>query len=358
MQTFIDVLIIGASQAGLAAAYHLQQNQVPFMILGREARIGDVWRSRYDSLVLFTPRGYSSLPGLSFKGNPSGYAAKDEVADYLERYAKHFGFPVHLNTEVYTLAKDSDYFKAITNSGEFFAKNVIIATGPFQKPNIPNFAAALSENIYHVHTSQYLNPTELRDGPVLIVGAGNSGAQIAVELSKDREVYLSVGNKMKFLPLEIIGKNIFWWLDKLGVLGASINSKLGQFISRQGDPIFGLELKALIQSGKVKIRPRTESISTDTFTFGDGSKVQVQNVIWATGFLPDFSWIQIPNILSDRSKPIHNRGVSSVEGLYFLGLPWQYRRGSALLCGVGQDAHFIVDQIQKRKFPLKPSNPL
>lgn len=225
------------------------------------------------------------------------------------------------------------------------AEKVVVATGPFQKPYIPPFTESLSDKVYQVHTSRYLNPSQLQEGSVLVVGAGNSGAQIAVELSEDREVYLSVGHKMKFFPLEIMGKSIFWWFKKLGLLNVHINSSLGQFISKQSDPIFGKELKHLIQEGKIKIKPRTESILGDVISFADNSQIQVQNVIWATGFYSDYSWIQIPNVLDHRGKPIHQRGVTSVKGLYFLGLPWQYRRGSALIGGVGADAEYLINDI-------------
>jgi putative flavoprotein involved in K+ transport len=152
---------------------------------------------------------------------------------------------------------------------------------------------------------------------------------------------------MKFFPLEIMGKSIFWWFKKLGLLNANINGLLGYFISKQDDPIFGKELKYLIQEGKIKVKPRTESISEDIIYFADNSQIQVQNVIWATGFYSDYSWIQIPNVLDHRGRPLHQRGVTSVKGLYFLGLPWQYRRGSALIGGVGDDAEYLINDILK-----------
>jgi len=346
MGTQIDAIIIGASQAGLAAAYYLKKENANFLIIGREKRIGDVWRNRYDSLVLFTPRGYSALPGFLLEGDQNGYATKDEIADYLERYAQHFDLPVQLETKVVSLVKKENKFIVQTNKGEYIANKAIVATGPFQKPLMPRFSDSLSDDTYQVHTSQYLNPTSLKEGSVLVVGAGNSGAQIAVELAKDRDVYLSIGHKIKFLPLSIFGKSFFWWCGKFGILEASIHSAIGRFLSKQGDPIFGFELKKLIKQGKIKIKPRTESTHNYHFTFEDGSKVEVKNVIWATGFQFEYSWIQIPDVLNEKGKPIHNRGVTPIEGLYFLGLPWQYRRGSALIGGVGSDAQYIAEQIR------------
>lgn len=350
MKTEIDVLIIGASQAGLAAAHYLKEKNISFLIIGKEQNIGDVWRNRYDSLVLFTPRWYSSLPGLPLEGDPNGFATKNEIADYLERYAMHFNLPVYLNTEVCSLSKEKESFVVKTNTAEYIAQHVIVATGPFQKAFIPRFADTLTDEVFQVHTSQYVNPTALKEGPVLVVGAGNSGAQIAVELSKDRDVYLSIGHKMKFFPLDIMGKSIFWWFNKLGLLSADIQSKLGEFICKQGDPIFGLELKNLIRDGKVTIKPRTTGTHHKLISFVDGSKVEVENVIWATGFHSDYSWILIPGILNEKEKPIHSRGVSKVKGLYFLGLPWQYRRGSALIGGVGVDAKHIVESITNSRY--------
>ncbi|EIJ80300.1 FAD-dependent pyridine nucleotide-disulfide oxidoreductase [Bacillus methanolicus PB1] len=343
MQQNVDVLVIGAGQAGLAMGYYLKQKNILFAIVGKENRIGDVWRNRYDSLVLFTPRWFSSLPGMALMGDQNGNATRDEIADYLEDYAQKFELPVHLNKEVISVHKENGTFKVTTNNGNYVAEKVVVATGPFQKPYIPPFADSLSDNVYQVHTSRYLNSSQLLEGSVLVVGAGNSGAQIAVELSKDREVFLSVGHKMKFFPLEIMGKSIFWWFKKLGLLNSNINSKLGQIISKQSDPIFGKELKYLIQEDKIKVKPRTESISEDIIYFQDNSQIQVQNLIWATGFYSDYSWIQIPNVLDHKGKPVHNRGVTSVKGLYFLGLPWQYRRGSALIGGVGTDAEYLIN---------------
>ena len=343
-----DVIIIGAGQAALAAAYYLKlRKQISFLLIGKEKNIGDVWRSRYDSLVLFTPRWFSSLPGLPLEGDQNGFATKNEIADYLDKYAQHFDLPIQLNTEVYSLTKEQGIFKILTNAGEYRARKVVVATGPFQKPLIPKFSAGLSNDIFQVHTSQYVSPALLRDGSVLVVGAGNSGAQIAVELCRERDVYLSVGHKIKFFPLQMIGKSIFWWFKKLGVLDASIHSKLGQFLSKQGDPIFGLELKSFIKTNKIKIKARTETAYSNEISFEDGSKLRVQNVIWATGFYSEYSWIQILGVINDKGKPIHNRGVTPTEGLFFLGLPWQYRRGSALIGGVGQDALYVVDCIMQ-----------
>lgn len=342
----VDVLVIGAGQAGLAMGYHLKQQKRSFLILGKEERLGDPWRNRYDSLVLFTPRWFSSLPGLPLTGDPNGYSTKDEIANYLEAYAAHFQLPIQLQTEIYSLEKFNGMFQSATSRGEFRAKTVVIATGPFQNPFIPEMAKTVSDNIYQVHTSQYRNPSQLKSGSVLVVGAGNSGAQIAVELCKDREVYLSNGHKLKFFPLQRLGKSIFWWFKQLRMLNADTDSKIGQFIRKRHDPIFGLELRQLLRLGKIRLKPRTVEINGDKIAFADSSlPITVQNIIWATGFVSDYDWVRIPNVIGGNKKPVHNRGVTSEPGLYFLGLPWQQTRGSALIGGVGADAEYLLSRI-------------
>ncbi len=356
----VEVLVIGAGQAGLAMGYYLKKQKKSFLILGKEERLGDVWRNRYDSLVLFTPRWFSSLPGLRLNGNQNGYPTKDEIADYLEAYAGHHHLPVNLQTSVYSLERVHNTYHVATSRGDYRAKKVVIATGPFQKPFVPKIAKAVSEDVYQVHTSQYRNPSQLKPGSVLVVGAGNSGAQIAVELSREREeVYLSTAHKLKFFPLQLLGKSIFWWFEKLGMLHANVESKMGQYMMRQNDPIFGLELRELLKQGKIGLKSRTSGIFDKTVVFKGEldilknssnfkdslSAISVQNIIWATGFRADYSWIRIPNVIDENEKPIHQRGVSSVNGLYFLGLPWQNTRGSALLGGVGEDAKYLAERM-------------
>jgi putative flavoprotein involved in K+ transport len=203
----------------------------------------------------------------------------------------------------------------------------------------------LSYDVLQLHSSQYKRSKQLRDGAVLVVGGGNSGSQIAVELSKERKTYLSVSQKIKFLPQKIMTKSIFWWLDKLGIYTANVNSKMGQFIKKQPDPIFGFELKSLIKKGKVIVKPRTISIQNDHFIFEDNSEVHVNNVIWSTGFISDYRWIDIAEVFNEKNQPLHQRGITSVKGFYFLGLPWQSSRGSALLQGVGADAEYLMNDI-------------
>jgi putative flavoprotein involved in K+ transport len=229
MLTMYDVIIIGAGQAGLSMGYYLKKTNLSFLIFDKGAMIGEVWKKRYDSLKLFTPHKYSSLPGLALEGIQNDYPTKDDIAHYLSTYANTFRLPVKLKVAVQGIHKTESGFKISTDQEDFTAKNVVIATGAFQKPHLQEFRGRLSDGVLQLHSSEYKNSKQLRDGTVLVVGGGNSGSQIAVELSKERKTYLSVSHKMKFVPQDIMNKSIFWWLDKLGVYRANVNSKMGQF---------------------------------------------------------------------------------------------------------------------------------
>lgn len=340
-----DVIIVGAGQAGLAMGYYLKKSNLSFLILNKDSKAGVSWEKRYDSLVLFTPNYYSSLPGSPIKGATKRFPTKGEIATYLADYAKIFDLPILHNTEVIKAVKDNNLFLVATTAGEFISRKLIVATGPFQDPNIPNFSETIDNNVLQIHSSQYKNPTQLKKGTVLIVGCGNSGAQIASELSSEREVFLSVGQKNRYLPLTLFDKSIFWWFDKVGILKASTHSYIGKLLMRQGDPIFGYELRDKIKTGKIQLRSRTISSQGNNIIFEDGSKMKVNNIIWATGFTSNYQWLQIQQAIDSHGKPIHNKGISEINGLYFLGLPWQSKRGSALLLGVGEDAHHLYQHI-------------
>lgn len=340
-----DVVVIGAGQAGLAMGYYLKQSSLSFILVDNNKTVGDVWRKRYDSLVLFTPRSYSALPGLALEGDPSGFPTKDEIADYLERYAQTFDLPIQFLCHAHRIHKENDTYMISTNDSIIKAKKIVIATGPFHTPRIPSFAQEIPQLVVQLHSSEYKNPAQLNEGSVLVVGGGNSGAQIAVELSNYHETYLSAGQKIRFLPLSIAGKSIFWWFDKLGILQADRDSFIGKKVQSQPDPIFGFGLKGKLKDKKIILKSRTSSILKNEIQFEDLTTINVQNIIWATGFKADYSWIEIPNLLDHNDKVKHKRGVTEIEGMYFLGLPWQYRRGSALLLGVGEDAKFLYQQL-------------
>lgn len=349
MDRNIDVLVIGAGQAGLAIGYYLTQTKRSFILVDASKRIGDVWRNRYDSLVLFSPRAYSSLPGLALTGDLKGFPSKDEIADYFETYANYFSIPVSLDTKVEKLEQNGDKYKAVTSQGDITAKNVIIATGPFQNPFIPKLQGKFSDSIHQIHSSDYRRPQQLPEGPALVVGAGNSGSQIAAELSKSRKVYLSTGHEPIFLPDRILNRSIFWWLDVTHLSKVSAGSKLAKYLQKT-EPIIGMELKPLIESGKIQVKDRTVSSDEQIIKFEDGTENRVNCIIWATGFQFDFSWINIPNVLDHQRRPIHQKGVCPVEGIYFLGLPWLSRVGSAQLNGIGHDAKHLYNHLKNRNF--------
>jgi putative flavoprotein involved in K+ transport len=341
-----DTVVIGAGQAGLAVGYYLKQANQHFLILDKKEEVGATWKERYDSLVLFTPRMYNCLPGLSFNGDEHGFPTRNEVVDYLKRYAETFNLPIRLNEEVWSVTKEHDCFEIQTKNGKYQAKNVVVATGPFQTPYIPSFSKNISKSVFQLHSSQYKNPEQLMEGNVLVVGGGNSGAQIAVELSQYKATYLAVSKKPAFLPLVLGKKSIFWWFDKFGLLKANHQSFVGKVMQRKGDPIFGYELKQAIRDHKIILKRKVVGVVKDQLVFEDLSSLEVKNIIWATGFTREYPWLQIDGVFNEDSKEIHNRGVTNIEGLYFIGLPWQYRRGSSLLQGVGKDAEYIVSKIE------------
>jgi putative flavoprotein involved in K+ transport len=340
-----DVLIIGGGQAGLAVAFLLSRRNIPYLVLDKGKEVGEVWKRRYDSLTLFTPRSYSGLPGMRLAGDPDGFPVKDEIAAALRQYAEDHQLNIRLETEVLALGQAGGEFAAETTRGAFTARHVIGATGPFQVPWIPPMARQLDPGVVQMHSAHYRNPADLRPGTALVVGGGNSGAQIAAELAANHRVVLSAAHRMTFLPLTLFGKSAFWWFDALGVLNAPSDSRIGRKVRQRPDPVFGFELKRLLAARRIALKPKAVRVEGRTVHFGDGTAVEADNVIWATGFRSDYGWLRIPGALNEEGKPLHERGVSPVKGLYYVGLPWQTSRNSALIGGVGKDAEAIVRRI-------------
>ncbi|RBP30409.1 MULTISPECIES: flavin-containing monooxygenase [Bacillus] len=342
-----DLIIIGVGQAGLTMGYYLKQEGYNFLLLEAGNRIGDSWRNRYDSLQLFTPRAYSSLPGMILKGEGNGFPCKDEMATYLEEYARHFKLPVQLQTEVLKIKKEKDIFELHTPTETLQSKKVVIATGGFQQPFIPTFSQYLSSHFFQIHSSQYKSPLQIPKGKVLVVGGGNSGMQIAVELAKTHEVTMAISHPLTFLPLYLFRKSIFNWLEKMGLLYAEIHTKRGRWFQKRKDPIFGFEGKELIRSGAIKLQGKVVSVSGNNIMFQNGGTYSAQSIIWSTGFVQDYKWIEIEKAVNMNGFPNHTMGMSPVRGLYYIGLPWQSQRGSALICGVGKDAVYLLSEIKK-----------
>ena len=222
-----DVVVVGAGQAGLAIGYFLARQGRRFLILDGADSVGAAWRKRWDSLVLFTPRRYDSLPGLDFPGDPDGYPTRDEVIAYLENYAQRFALPVELGSAVSSLTKESGTFVLGLDGRTIEADQVVVATGPFQTPRVPPFAGALAPDVFQAHSADYRTPGDIPEGTVLVVGGGNTGYQIATELAETHKVHLSIGSKQTPLPQRVLGRDLFWWLVKTRLLSKTVDSRLG-----------------------------------------------------------------------------------------------------------------------------------
>jgi putative flavoprotein involved in K+ transport len=355
----VDTVVIGAGQAGLAAGHYLAARDADFIILDAEERVGDNWRQRWDSLRLFTPAAYSGLPGMPFPAPPAHLADKDEVADYLERYAERFDLPVRLRTRVERLGWNGDRYVLATSGGRIESHNVIVATGPFQRPHIPDVAKRLSDDIHQVHSSEYHNPLALPDGPALVVGAGNSGAQIALELSKHRQVWLA-GRNTGHLPRRLLGRDIFDWIWPV-ISRVSMDSRLGRRIIggiRGGDALIGIPERSLADAGIARVGRITGE--RNGLPIADGVPIEPRVIVWCTGFESDYSWIDLP-ILDEAGRLQHRRGaVTGAPGLFFLGLRMLHRINSSLIGGVAADAEYVAGLVAERSgaraaAPLSPS---
>jgi putative flavoprotein involved in K+ transport len=341
-----DVLVIGAGQAGLTLGYHLRQAGLRFLIVDAAEQVGSAWAQRWESLVLFTPRRYNAMPGLPFDGDPDREPTRDEVIDYLRRYATELALPVELHSPVTSVERREGRYAAELPGRTILADQVIIATGPFQQPRIPAFASSLDADVYHTHSTGYRRPGDVPPGRVLVVGGGNTGYQIAEELAADHDVVLAVGSRQTPFPRRLLGRQIFWWLTKLGLIGISIETRVGRRF-RGRDALIGSSPRKARRFG-VALKPRALDASGRTVRFADGTQTDVDAVIWATGYASDYSWIRLA-VTDDRGRVRHRRGVTDQPGLYFLGLQWQYTRGSALLGFVSADARYIARQIIGRK---------
>ena len=350
MDERMHTLIIGSGQAGLAVGHALSERGLSFLIVDANPRVGDAWRNRWDSLRLFTPNFFNSLPGMRIPGPRWGFPTKDEFADYLERYAQRFELPVRGATRIDRLGVENGGYVAHAGENRFFADNVVVAMSSLQRPRVPEFASELDRSIVQLHAGAYKGPQQLADGAVLIVGAGNSGAEIAMDVAGSHRVHLS-GDHPGVLPfrpqtvagrllMPIVGRVLF---HRVLTTSTPIGRKARPKMIANGDPLIRIKPKDLARAGVERV-PRTTGVHDGRPTLADGRHLDVANVIWCTGFHPGFSWIEVPVV--GPVEPEHRRGVvESHPGLYFVGLNFLYAKSSEQIHGVGRDAAYIADHI-------------
>ena len=346
----VETVIIGGGQAGLSTGYHLAKRGLPFVILDANERIGDAWRRRWDSLRLFTPARYDGLPGWPFPAPAWSFPTKDEVAGYLESYAARFDLPVRSGIHVDGLSREAGGYVVVAGDRRFEADQVVVASGAYGCPRVPAFAPDLDPSFVQLHSSEYRDPSQLRDGGVLVVGAANSGAEIALEASKGHRTWLSgrhpgrepfrPGSRWDRLLTPVIWSLFSHVLTVRTPVGRMVRHK----VRCQGIPLARVRPKDITAAGIERV-PRTVGVRGGLPVLDDGRDLEVTNVIWCTGFAPDFTWIDLP-VLADDGVPVHDRGIVGAEpGLYFVGLVFLYALASSLVGGVGRDAEHIVEHI-------------
>lgn len=343
-----EVLIIGAGQAGLALAFELQQRAIPYRLIDAGTEPGHSWRHRWDSLQLFTPAKHSSLPGAPFPVPAWRYPTKDEVADYLAAYAAGHQIPIDHKTKALDLIRHDGRFNIRTTGGEILlTAQVVIATGPFGEPFIPSFATNLAAGISQYHSDDYRNPAELLPGPVLVVGGGNSGIQIAEEVAAaGHPTTVAHRQPLRPVPHRIAGRELFDWLTATRMIDAQADTLIGRRL-RRTEPLIGTSRSRWRRLG-LKFKPHVISTAGTTVLFADETTTQPTTIIWATGYRHDDTWIRLPRALDEHRTLITFGGLTPIEGLYTIGRSWQRDRGSALLGFVGRDARRVADSIGQR----------
>jgi putative flavoprotein involved in K+ transport len=358
----VGTVVIGGGQAGLAVGYHLAKADRSFVILDANERVGDSWRHRWDSLRLFTPARYDGLPGFRFPGPGGSMPTKDQVADYLESYVGRFALPLRNGVRVDGLGREGNRYAVTAGDLGFEAEEVVIATGGHQAPRVPASSRELDPSIVQLHSAEYRNPSQLRDGGVLVVGAGNSGADISIDVIETHPTWLS-GRDPGHIPFHIdtfLARNVLVRIVRfLGQHVLTERTPLGRKMRRrfesQGGPVVRVKPKEILAAGIVRV-PRTVGTNDGRPVLEDGRMLDVANVIWCTGYRQDLSWVDLP-IFGENGAPRHERGVVTSEpGVYFVGVPFQYAATSDVLPGVSRDAKFVVKRLVQRTAPPRPTS--
>ena len=338
-----DTIVIGAGQAGLAVGHHLASRDVDFIILESASRVGETWRQRWDSLRVFTSAEFTSLPGLPFPAANSHLPTKDELADYLERYAERFDLPIRFGTRVNSLSRVGGRYVIDVGTLRYEARNVVVATGPFHTPRVPELSHAVAPSIHQLHSRDYRNPCALPDGPVLVVGVGNAGARIALEVSRYHPTILA-GPRTRHLRRQLLGRDIHWWIWPV-LSRLTTATRAGRALRRYltQDPLVGISEGELEAAGIARTGRVTEV--RDGLPVADSRALDVRTIIWCTGYEADFSWIRLSLNIESGIPRTHRGAVTSSPGLYFVGLRFLHTLASALIGGVGADAEHIAELI-------------
>lgn len=350
----VQTVVVGGGQAGLSVGYHLARRGLPFVILDAHERVGDAWRNRWDSLRLFTPARYSGLAGMPFPGDRRAFPTKDDMADYLETYAARFALPVRTGVRVERVTKNGNGFLVEAGARAWEAENVVVAMATFQQPWRPPFADELSPDIVQVHSADYRSPSQLKAGPVLVVGAGNSGAEIALEAAERHRTWLS-GRHPGHVPFRIEGAAgrvlvplvLRVLFHRVLTVRTPMGRKARPKVLTHGNPLVRTKPKDLTDAS-VERMPRVEGVRDGLPVLADGRTLEAANVVWCTGFRAGQDWVDLP--VFGKNEPVHRRGVvPSHAGLYFVGLLFLYAQSSEQIHGVGRDAAYVVDAIAARK---------
>jgi putative flavoprotein involved in K+ transport len=349
-KNYWHTIVIGGGQAGLATGYHLKKMNIDFLILDAEEQTGDSWRSRWNSLRLFTPAWNNGMPGCPFPGDHHSFPTKDEAADFLLEYKEKFDLPVLYNSRVMMAKKSTHGFQIKLKERSLETQNLVIATGNYTIPKIPGFAKELHTYVRQLHSSFYKSPDDLPFGNILVVGAGTSGFQIAMDLLHEKRSVYIAGKPTAQIPdfiFKYFGKQ-FVWVNKY-ILNTStpMGRKFQAAIMKgKGAPLIHISPEEAQLAG-VKILPRLKGAQEGWPVTENDERMEVSAIIWCTGFHPDYSWLDLPGAIADNGYPLTFRGISpNHPGLYFVGSSFQYSLTSTWMGGVGRDAAYVVNHLR------------